>query len=170
MPGLTTRMATRRIQRTEESRRPPVTAAAELFAERYIGGETPREALERVREINAGGRAASVEYMGESRRDAARVVAETEAFVALAGQVAEQGPNRSTSLGLSHIGSVVDAEPGLANAPSAARSAGSHSTVSRLSQHGQPVLTVRSAGSRSGCHRERPEGTSRRGHLASAMI
>ncbi|MEV0421126.1 hypothetical protein [Streptosporangium canum] len=102
---------------------PALLPVARRVAGRYIGGETPQEALGRVREINARGQAASVEYMGESCRDAARAVAETEVFVALAGQVAEQGLNCSISLDLSHIGSVVDAELGLANAVRVAEAA-----------------------------------------------
>ncbi|ACZ86271.1 proline dehydrogenase family protein [Streptosporangium roseum] len=115
---------------------PVLLPIARRVAGRYIGGETPQEALGRVREINARGQAASVEYAGESCRDAARAVAETEVFVALAGQVAEQGLNCSISLDLSHIGSVVDAELGLANAVRVAEAAAGAGQEMMISMEG----------------------------------
>lgn len=66
--------------------------------------------------LNAEGKSVSLDYMGESCRDADLATAETEVFLDLSRQAAARGTNCSVSLDLSHIGSVVDRELRLANA------------------------------------------------------
>ncbi|MEV4009846.1 proline dehydrogenase family protein [Nonomuraea angiospora] len=95
---------------------PTLRGLAWRVAERYVGGRTAAEALDRAALINAQGQAATIDYMGESCRDAERATAETEVFVDLSRQMAERGLDCSISLDLSHIGSVVDRDLGLANA------------------------------------------------------
>jgi proline dehydrogenase len=95
---------------------PALRSLAWRVAERYVGGRTAAEALDRVARINARGQAATIDYMGESCRDAARATAETEVFAELAREVAARRLNCSISLDLSHIGSVVDPDLGLRNA------------------------------------------------------
>jgi proline dehydrogenase len=95
---------------------PALRELAWRVAARYVGGKTLPEALARAAQLNAEGSAVSLDYMGESCRDADLATAETEVFLDLSGQAAARGTNCSVSLDLSHIGSVVDHELGLANA------------------------------------------------------
>jgi proline dehydrogenase len=95
---------------------PALRELAWRVAERYIGGQTVGEALARTALLNAEGSAVTLDYMGESCRDADLATAETEVFLDLSRQAAARGVNCSVSLDLSHIGSVVDRELGLANA------------------------------------------------------
>ncbi|NJP91827.1 proline dehydrogenase [Nonomuraea sp. FMUSA5-5] len=95
---------------------PALRELAWRVAERYVGGRTIDEALGRAALLNAEGSAATIDYMGESCRDAGLATAETEVFLDLSRQAAARGVNCSVSLDLSHIGSVVDRELGLANA------------------------------------------------------
>ncbi|QKV96940.1 proline dehydrogenase family protein [Streptomyces sp. NA02950] len=77
-------------------------------ARRYVAGETAADALTRIAEINRHGHRATVDYMGESCRDAERAGAVADAFVALSESLAAAGHDCSLSLDLSHIGLVVD--------------------------------------------------------------
>ncbi|MEU7828198.1 MULTISPECIES: proline dehydrogenase family protein [unclassified Nonomuraea] len=95
---------------------PALRELAWRVAERYVGGQTVGEALARAALLNAEGSAVTLDYMGESCRDADLATAETEVFLDLSRQAAARGVNCSVSLDLSHIGSVVDRELGLANA------------------------------------------------------
>jgi proline dehydrogenase len=85
-------------------------------ARRYVAGETAAEALAQVAAVNRRGHRATVDYMGESCRDAARADAATEVFLDLSERLAAAGHNCSLSLDLSHIGLVVDAGLALRNA------------------------------------------------------
>jgi proline dehydrogenase len=85
-------------------------------SQRYVAGQTVDQALERVAAIIARGHAASAEYMGESVRDEAFAMAETEVFMQLVRGIGERNLNCSISFDLSHIGSLVDAELGYRNA------------------------------------------------------
>lgn len=85
-------------------------------SQRYVAGRTVAEALQRVERIIAQGHAASVEYMGESVRDEAFAMAETEVFMQLTKAIGERNLNCSISFDLSHVGSVVDLELGYRNA------------------------------------------------------
>lgn len=90
---------------------------------RYVAGQTVAQAVLRVARINAAGHAASVEYMGESCRDEARAIAETEVFMELVAAVQARGLNCSISFDLSHVGMVVDTELGYRNARRIAQAA-----------------------------------------------
>jgi len=85
-------------------------------SQRYVAGQTVEQALERVAAINAAGHAASAEYMGESCRDEAFAMAETEVFMRLVRGIGERHLKCSVSFDLSHVGSLVDAELGYRNA------------------------------------------------------
>ena len=82
---------------------------------RYVAGQTVAQALARVESILVQGHAASVEYMGESVRDEAFAMAETEVFMELTRAVGQRNLNCSISLDLSHVGSMVDPELGYRN-------------------------------------------------------
>jgi proline dehydrogenase len=85
-------------------------------SQRYVAGQTVEEALQRVEHIIARGHAASAEYMGESVRDEAFAMAETDVFMQLVQAIGQRNLNCSISFDLSHIGSLVDSELGYRNA------------------------------------------------------
>lgn len=85
-------------------------------SQRYVAGQTVEQALQRVGQIIARGHAASAEYMGESVRDEAFAMAETEVFMELVQAIGQRNLNCSISFDLSHIGSLVDKELGYYNA------------------------------------------------------
>jgi proline dehydrogenase len=85
-------------------------------SQRYVAGQTVTEALQRVEQIIARGHAASAEYMGESVRDEAFAMAETEVFMELVTAIGQRNLNCSISFDLSHVGSLVDSELGYRNA------------------------------------------------------
>lgn len=85
-------------------------------SQRYVAGQTVDEALQRVEQIIARGHAASAEYMGESVRDEAFAMAETEVFMQLVQAIGRRNLNCSISFDLSHLGSLVDSELGYRNA------------------------------------------------------
>jgi proline dehydrogenase len=85
-------------------------------SQRYVAGRTVADALLRIEHIIAQGHAASVEYMGESVRDEAFAMAETEVFMELTKAIGQRNLNCSVSFDLSHVGSLVDLELGYRNA------------------------------------------------------
>lgn len=92
-------------------------------SQRYVAGHTVADAVRRVARINAAGHAASAEYMGESCRDEAVAMAETEVFLDLVRALDAGGHDSSVSFDLSHLGSVIDPELGYRNALRIARAA-----------------------------------------------
>ena len=95
---------------------PGLAAAARRVASRYIGGDTIAEAVAVARAGVTHGHLASIEYAGESVRDAVLARAETDVFLELARTIADEGLPSSVSLDLSHLGAVVDPGLGLAHA------------------------------------------------------
>ncbi|MGW5266657.1 proline dehydrogenase family protein [Microbispora sp. NPDC004025] len=92
---------------------PVLGPLARRVARRFVAGESIEAALARVAEVVGSGHRASVEYMGESCRDARRAVAETDVFVDAATRLA---PGVSISLDLSHIGLAVGEDLAFDNA------------------------------------------------------
>lgn len=93
-----------------------LSALAWRVARRYVAGRSLPEVLARVRQVNEAGHAATVDFMGESTRDAALAEAATEEFLRLAAAIGDQRLRCSVSLDLSHLGSVLDRELGRRNA------------------------------------------------------
>ncbi|WP_102127080.1 proline dehydrogenase family protein [Deinococcus planocerae] len=87
---------------------PVLLAIFQRVSRRYVAGETREEALARIAEINARSHAATVDYMGESCRDAGKARTETQAILELAAALGERGLESSLSLDISHVGSLVD--------------------------------------------------------------
>ncbi|HEU4843493.1 MAG TPA: proline dehydrogenase family protein [Burkholderiaceae bacterium] len=85
-------------------------------SQRYVAGQTVEQAVQRVAQINAQGHAASAEYMGESCRDEALAMAETDVFMELVAAIGARHLKCSVSFDLSHVGSLVDPELGFRNA------------------------------------------------------
>jgi proline dehydrogenase len=102
---------------------PRLRAVAGRIAERYIAGETLTDALTTITGINGRGHAASVDYLGESVRDAATAAEAAQVFIETAGSLAERGLDCSLSLDLSHIGLLVDRDLCLRSASAIAEAA-----------------------------------------------
>jgi proline dehydrogenase len=85
-------------------------------ASRFIGGETMPQCLEVAATLNGQGFAVTVDYMGESTRNASAAVQATEEFSRVAQEIKTRGLNASISLDLSHIGLAVDEELAFENA------------------------------------------------------
>lgn len=92
-------------------------------SQRYVAGRTVADALQRVEQIIARGHAGSAEYMGESVRDEAYAMQETEVFLQLVRAIGQRNLNCSISFDLSHVGSLVDSELGYRNARRIAQAA-----------------------------------------------
>ena len=100
---------------------------------RYIGGTTRAECLDTAAALNRAGHATTMDYMGESARDADLAARETEEFVSLAADIGRYGLDSSLSLDLSHIGLAVDPAVALSNArriAAAARDIGTEMIIS----------------------------------------
>ncbi|MGW3565761.1 proline dehydrogenase family protein [Streptomyces sp. NPDC000941] len=94
---------------------PTLGPLARRIARRYVAGETVAEALAQVAETNQRGHRATVDYMGESCRDADRANAATDVFVDVSERLGAAGHDCSVSLDLSHIGLAMDAGLALRN-------------------------------------------------------
>jgi proline dehydrogenase len=98
-------------------------------ARRYVAGQTIDDAIRRAQTITARGHAVSIEYMGESVRDAARADAETGVFLDLIAALDKLHLPASISLDLSHVGLLADPELGYHNLCRIAQAAGSDREV-----------------------------------------
>lgn len=95
---------------------PPLARLASKIARRYTAGESIDDALAAAARSATRGHHASIEYVGESVRDADVAAAETKVVVALAQRLPETPVPTTVSLDLSHIGSAIDPDLGLTNA------------------------------------------------------
>jgi proline dehydrogenase len=89
---------------------------ASRIARRYTAGETIDDAVATARASMARGHLVSIEYAGESVRDARVADAGTEVFLALAARLRAEELGATVSFDLSHVGSVVDRDLALRNA------------------------------------------------------
>lgn len=95
------------------------SALAELAtaaAGRYSAGETADDAIAAARAAVSRGHRATIDYAGESVRDAGLARRETDVFLELAAAVGRAGVPATVSLDLSHVGSMVDRDLGLRHA------------------------------------------------------
>lgn len=83
---------------------PALAAVARRVAARYVAGETVDDALAAAASIAARGHAVSLEYTGESVRDAELADRETEVFLALIARLRDADVHATISFDLSHIG------------------------------------------------------------------
>jgi proline dehydrogenase len=77
-------------------------------AMRFIGGEQLEECLETAQELNGKGYATSIDYMGESTRDARMAEEATQEFERVIDAISKRSLDSSISIDLSHVGLVVD--------------------------------------------------------------
>jgi len=94
----------------------PLYKALRHAAMRFIGGETLQQCIAVARSLNEQGHSVTIDFMGESTRDAVMAGQATQEFLNVVRAIAEQNLNASVSLDLSHIGMVIDAELGYKNA------------------------------------------------------
>jgi len=76
---------------------------------RFIGGETLAQCVEVAKVLNAQGHAVTIDYMGESVRDAEMAAQATQEFTTVIQTITLQQLDSSVSLDLSHIGMTIDA-------------------------------------------------------------
>jgi len=112
---------------------PVLSTLARRVAGRYSAGETVDDALTAVTEAATRGHLGSIEYAGESVRDADIARAETDVFLELAAALTGFPVPTTVSFDLSHIGSTVSYDLGLAHAremAAATRASGSALMIS----------------------------------------
>jgi proline dehydrogenase len=73
-------------------------------ADRYIGGDTLTETIDKVKTQNENGFKCSIEFMGESTRTEHDASEATHEFLKICQSIKDQGLNATVSLDLSHIG------------------------------------------------------------------
>lgn len=84
-------------------------------ANRYIGGETLSETIDKVKVQNQSGFKCSIEFMGESTRTEQDANAARNEFIEICQAIKGQGLNATVALDLSHIGLAVSKELSLHN-------------------------------------------------------
>ena len=140
-PGSEAAEALRRLALDERAKAavladPRLRAVARRIADRYIAGETLAAALAAIAAVNARGHAASVDYMGESCRDAATAAEAARVFVETASRLAERRLDCSLSLDLSHLGLLVDRDLCLRSASAIAEAAAAFGSELIISAEG----------------------------------
>jgi proline dehydrogenase len=83
---------------------PVLFATLKRAANRYIGGETLAETIDKVKIKNQKGFKCSIEFMGESTHAEPEANAARDEFIKICRQIKSQGLNSTVSLDLSHIG------------------------------------------------------------------
>jgi proline dehydrogenase len=83
-------------------------ATPDSFARRFIAGETVEEAIEAARGIQARGMLLTLDYLGESVRNADEAAAATREYVRLIEILVAAGIERNISLKLTQLGVGVD--------------------------------------------------------------
>jgi proline dehydrogenase len=140
-PGSEAADALRRLALDERAKAavladPRLRTVARRIADRYIAGETLEAAIDAIAAINARGHAASVDYVGESCRDAAVAERAAGVFAGTAGRLAAAGLDCSLSLDLSHLGLLVDPGLCLRSASALAEAAAAYGSELILSAEG----------------------------------
>jgi proline dehydrogenase len=115
---------------------PRLRTLARRIADRYIAGETLPAAIAAIAAVNARGHAASVDYMGESCRDAAVAARAACVFAETAQRLAAERLDCSLSLDLSHLGLLVDPELCLRSAAAIAEAAAAFGSELIISMEG----------------------------------
>lgn len=81
-----------------------IYASLKKAAERYIGGESLIETIDKVKQENARGLKCSIEFMGENTRTELEANDATQEFIAIARSIKTNQLHSTLSLDLSHIG------------------------------------------------------------------
>jgi proline dehydrogenase len=86
---------------------PVLFKALKKAADRYIGGETLDETINKVKVQNQKGFKCSIEFMGESTQTEAEANAATDEFIKVCHEIKNQRLQSTIALDLSHIGLAV---------------------------------------------------------------
>lgn len=125
---------------------PALAGLAVAVASRYSAGESVDDAIAAAQAGFARGHLASIDYAGESVRDASLARRETDVFLTLAAAIGRAGIPSTVSFDLSHIGSVVDRELGFRHARELAEATAPLGTAMMISAEGSdrtdPVLDL----------------------------
>ena len=78
------------------------------FADRYMAGETTREAIDTVRRLNSLGAAATVDVLGEFVTDVAQAKDTAAQYVEILSAIARDGLDANVSIKLSALGLEID--------------------------------------------------------------
>ena len=115
---------------------PTLARLAAAVAGRYTAGDAADDAIAAARAALARGHLASIDYAGESVRDAGLARRETDVFLALAAAIGRAGIPATVSFDLSQIGSVIDRELGLRHAREIAAATAALGTALMISAEG----------------------------------
>jgi proline dehydrogenase len=115
-----TSAALRKAALNEEAKKyvlsnPAVFNLLKKAANRYIGGETLEETVDKVRTQNTNGFKCSIEFMGECTLTEHDANAATDEFIKVCQQIGHHHLNSAIALDLSHIGLAVSRDLCLAN-------------------------------------------------------
>ena len=112
------------------------------LAERYIAGEERSDALEKVRELNSLGIAATIDHLGESLTGESEAEEAAAEYLALIDEISAEGLDASVSLKLTHMG--LDISYGLAteNTLAVVRRAGEAASFVRVDMEGSAYTTL----------------------------
>lgn len=117
-------------------RDPALYAVLRSAAMRFIGGETLSECVETVLALRRQGHAATIDFMGESTRDAEAAQQATQEFLQVIHTIATHNLDASVSLDISHIGLAISAGTAFANASTLAQAAHSAGIEIMISMEG----------------------------------
>jgi proline dehydrogenase len=81
-----------------------------FLAKRFVAGETIASAIEAVRDLNASGRSASLDYLGEDVTDRAEAEHTRDVYLELLSAIAREGVDTNVSLKLTALGLLIDEE------------------------------------------------------------
>ena len=84
-------------------------------ADRYIGGDTLAETIDKVKNQNQNGFKCSIEFMGESTQTEHDANEARNEFLKICQSIKYQGLNATVSLDLSHIGLAISKDLGFNN-------------------------------------------------------
>ena len=115
---------------------PALAALAGRVAARYTAGQTIQDAIAAAQAGLTRGHAASIEYAGESIRDAALARDETDVFLDLASAIAAADLPSTVSFDLSHIGAIIDRDLALRHAREMAAATAPLTTALMISAEG----------------------------------
>ena len=110
-------------------------------AERYIGGETLQETMEKVIPLNGLGIKTSIEFMGESTKTEQEATEATHEFQRIVSVINEKNLNSTIALDLSHIGLAVSRDLCLHNLDLICQSAQAHNIEVIVSAEGHDRTT-----------------------------
>jgi proline dehydrogenase len=115
---------------------PALARLAAAVASRYTAGDTADDAIAAARAGLARGHLASIDYAGESVRDAGLARRQTDAFLMLAAAIGRAGIPATVSFDLSQVGSVIDRDLGLRHAREIAGATAPLGTAMMISAEG----------------------------------